>query len=227
MIQALSGFVNYFIIMAMNGFFPTRLLRLRVWWDDAHENQLMDSYGQEWVCCRSERDVLMPCEFSSEVLCEVAKSQMGRGLGFCCSVVLFSLIFPCGIPSIIIRVIVAFLSAAACADRRRSVVFVACFECRSFSFLRLFPLPINTIRSICLKEIVVCPSGRFAVAPFHCYCERRLITALETHRYINFSSTARRWYGYCVFGRLSINFCNNYTLSRRLAASPLARYYRL
>ncbi|XP_039248773.2 sodium/potassium-transporting ATPase subunit alpha-3-like isoform X2 [Styela clava] len=48
MLQALAGFVNYFIIMMMNGFFPSLLVGLRLRWDDKANNQLEDSYGQEW-----------------------------------------------------------------------------------------------------------------------------------------------------------------------------------
>ena len=49
MLQALAGFVNYFIIMMMNGFKPNRLLGIRVEWDDRTNNNVHDSYGQEWV----------------------------------------------------------------------------------------------------------------------------------------------------------------------------------
>jgi len=50
MIQALAGFVNYFVILMMNGFYPTKLLGLRVPWDDRSNDNVEDSYGQEWVC---------------------------------------------------------------------------------------------------------------------------------------------------------------------------------
>nr|XP_018671061.1 sodium/potassium-transporting ATPase subunit alpha-3 [Ciona intestinalis] len=48
MIQALAGFVNYFVIMMMNGFKPDRLLGIRVEWDDRTNDAVVDSYGQEW-----------------------------------------------------------------------------------------------------------------------------------------------------------------------------------
>ena len=48
-IQALAGFVNYFIIMMMNGFKPSEVLGARVDWDDTSLSDLQDSYGQEWV----------------------------------------------------------------------------------------------------------------------------------------------------------------------------------
>ena len=49
MIQASSGFFTYFWIMADNGFWPDRLWQLRAEWDSAAVNNLVDSYGQEWV----------------------------------------------------------------------------------------------------------------------------------------------------------------------------------
>ena len=49
MIQALAGFVNYFVIMMMNGFKPETILGLRVSWDDRSLSDVQDSYGQEWV----------------------------------------------------------------------------------------------------------------------------------------------------------------------------------
>jgi len=49
MLQALAGFINYFVIMAMNGFYPSKLLFLRAYWDDRSNQHVMDSYGQEWT----------------------------------------------------------------------------------------------------------------------------------------------------------------------------------
>merc|ERR1712227_972837 len=49
MIQALTGFVCYFMIMLENGFFPGDLLNLRVSWDAKWNQNLEDSYGQEWT----------------------------------------------------------------------------------------------------------------------------------------------------------------------------------
>lgn len=50
MIQAAAGFFAYFIIMAENGFLPTKLFGIRKQWDSKGVNDLEDSYGQEWVC---------------------------------------------------------------------------------------------------------------------------------------------------------------------------------
>lgn len=49
MIQAAAGFFVYFVIMAENGFLPTRLFGIRKMWDSKAINDLTDSYGQEWV----------------------------------------------------------------------------------------------------------------------------------------------------------------------------------
>ena len=49
MIQASAGFFVYFVIMAENGFWPSRLLGLRRPWDSQAVNDLEDSYGQEWT----------------------------------------------------------------------------------------------------------------------------------------------------------------------------------
>lgn len=53
MIQALGGFFTYFVILAENGFLPTRLVGIRLAWDDRSTNDLEDSYGQEWVSARA------------------------------------------------------------------------------------------------------------------------------------------------------------------------------
>jgi len=49
MIQACAGFFTYFVIMAENGFWPSRLLGIREEWDSRSINDLQDSYGQEWT----------------------------------------------------------------------------------------------------------------------------------------------------------------------------------
>ncbi|GFY69999.1 hypothetical protein TNIN_297081 [Trichonephila inaurata madagascariensis] len=47
--QAAAGFFVYFVIMAENGFMPSRLLGLRSEWDSKSVNDLTDSFGQEWT----------------------------------------------------------------------------------------------------------------------------------------------------------------------------------
>lgn len=48
-IQAAAGFFVYFVIMAENGFLPSRLFGIRKQWDSKAINDLSDSYGQEWT----------------------------------------------------------------------------------------------------------------------------------------------------------------------------------
>ncbi|GAA27822.2 Na+/K+ transporting ATPase subunit alpha K01539 sodium/potassium-transporting ATPase subunit alpha, partial [Clonorchis sinensis] len=55
MIQASGGFFVYFVIMAENGFWPTRLLGIREEWDSKAVNDLADSYGQEWTYTQRKR----------------------------------------------------------------------------------------------------------------------------------------------------------------------------
>merc|ERR1712212_161482 len=49
MIQALAGFVCYFVILMQNGFLPGDIIGPRVPWDDKLNENLVDSYGQEWI----------------------------------------------------------------------------------------------------------------------------------------------------------------------------------
>jgi sodium/potassium-transporting ATPase subunit alpha len=46
MMQASAGYFVYQIIMAQNGFWPSRLIGIRRSWDSKHVNDLEDSYGQ-------------------------------------------------------------------------------------------------------------------------------------------------------------------------------------
>ena len=62
MIQASAGFFTYLVIMAENGFWPSRLLGLRKSWEAKTVNDLEDSYGQEWV-----RTVAIPITMHSTI----------------------------------------------------------------------------------------------------------------------------------------------------------------
>ena len=46
--QAMAGMFVYYVIMAENGFLPSRLLQSRDAWDSIYNNDFEDSYGQEW-----------------------------------------------------------------------------------------------------------------------------------------------------------------------------------
>jgi len=60
MIQAVSGFFTYFVIMAENGFLPSELWGIRRKWDSKGVNDLEDSYGQEWVKAIKRILIILP-----------------------------------------------------------------------------------------------------------------------------------------------------------------------
>ncbi|KAM9299476.1 potassium-transporting ATPase alpha chain 2-like [Gastrophryne carolinensis] len=47
--ESFAGFVNYFTVMAEQGFLPATCVGLRVPWEDKNQNDIEDSYGQEWT----------------------------------------------------------------------------------------------------------------------------------------------------------------------------------
>ncbi|XP_066600412.1 sodium/potassium-transporting ATPase subunit alpha-like [Prorops nasuta] len=47
--QSLAGFYTYFLILMWHGFFPDRLLGIRLDWENRSINDLRDSYGQTWT----------------------------------------------------------------------------------------------------------------------------------------------------------------------------------
>jgi hypothetical protein len=49
LLQVTAGLFTWVVVMAENGFWPSRLLGIRKAWDAAAINDLEDSYGQEWV----------------------------------------------------------------------------------------------------------------------------------------------------------------------------------
>ena len=49
MIVTAAGFFCYFVVMAENGFLPSKLIGLRHYWDAPSINDLEDSYHQEWT----------------------------------------------------------------------------------------------------------------------------------------------------------------------------------
>ena len=49
LIQAAAGIFTYITIMAENGFWPSKLIGLRTYWDSRAINDLPDSYDQEWT----------------------------------------------------------------------------------------------------------------------------------------------------------------------------------
>jgi len=57
---ALAGFVCYVVILMQNGFLPDSLMGLRVPWDSKENQNLEDSYGQEWTYAQ-RKIVEFPC----------------------------------------------------------------------------------------------------------------------------------------------------------------------
>uniref|UniRef100_UPI00398E35CA potassium-transporting ATPase alpha chain 2-like n=1 Tax=Pristiophorus japonicus TaxID=55135 RepID=UPI00398E35CA len=47
--QSLGGFLCYFTVLADQGWLPSRILGIRVAWEDTTNNDVEDSYGQEWT----------------------------------------------------------------------------------------------------------------------------------------------------------------------------------
>ncbi|XP_053308078.1 potassium-transporting ATPase alpha chain 2 [Spea bombifrons] len=48
-IQSVGAFLNYFTVMAEQGFLPYTLLGIRVQWENIEDQELEDSYGQQWT----------------------------------------------------------------------------------------------------------------------------------------------------------------------------------
>ncbi|KAE8591938.1 hypothetical protein XENTR_v10018610 [Xenopus tropicalis] len=53
-IQSVGAFLTYFTCMAEQGFLPYTLLGIRVNWEDSTNQELEDSYGQEWTFYQRE-----------------------------------------------------------------------------------------------------------------------------------------------------------------------------
>ena len=47
--QAAGAYFTYLVILAQNGFLPDFIFGLRMPWDSQGFNDLVDSFGQEWV----------------------------------------------------------------------------------------------------------------------------------------------------------------------------------
>ncbi|XP_067909988.1 potassium-transporting ATPase alpha chain 2-like [Heterodontus francisci] len=48
-IQSVGGFLCYFTVLAHQGWLPSRILGIRLTWEDTTNNDVEDSYGQEWT----------------------------------------------------------------------------------------------------------------------------------------------------------------------------------
>ncbi|XP_067826827.1 potassium-transporting ATPase alpha chain 2-like [Heptranchias perlo] len=48
-IQSIGGFLCYFTVLADQGWLPSRIIGIRLIWEDTTNNDVEDSYGQEWT----------------------------------------------------------------------------------------------------------------------------------------------------------------------------------
>jgi len=102
-IQACAGFFTYFVIVAENGFLPSRLFDLRKSWESKYINDLKDSYRQEWV-----RISLL---IQSKETCFFKTYEHRKQLEFTCHTVFFVTI-----------VIYQLVTWIICKTRRNSIV---------------------------------------------------------------------------------------------------------
>ncbi|XP_063038198.1 LOW QUALITY PROTEIN: potassium-transporting ATPase alpha chain 1 [Melospiza melodia melodia] len=72
-IQSFAGFTDYFVAMAQEGWWPYLVLGLRPRWEDAHEQELQDSYGQQWqAAVTRSRYTCYTVFFISIEMCQIA-----------------------------------------------------------------------------------------------------------------------------------------------------------
>ncbi|XP_058716035.1 potassium-transporting ATPase alpha chain 1 isoform X2 [Poecile atricapillus] len=73
-IQSFAGFTDYFVAMAQEGWWPLLVLGLRPRWEDAHLQDLQDSYGQEWTFAqrRYQQYTCYTVFFISIEMCQIA-----------------------------------------------------------------------------------------------------------------------------------------------------------
>ncbi|CAF5067526.1 unnamed protein product [Rotaria sp. Silwood1] len=85
-IQAAAGFFTYFVIMAENGFLPSRLFGLRKSWESKGINDLQDSYGQEWTyeqrkqlefkCHGAFFIAIVICQWAALIICKTRRNSI-------------------------------------------------------------------------------------------------------------------------------------------------------
>ncbi|XP_056400076.1 potassium-transporting ATPase alpha chain 1 isoform X2 [Hyla sarda] len=73
-IQSFAGFVDYFTVMAQEGWFPAYCLGLRANWENQHLQDLQDSYGQEWTFSQRlyQQYNCYTCFFISIEICQIS-----------------------------------------------------------------------------------------------------------------------------------------------------------
>ncbi|CAF4870130.1 unnamed protein product, partial [Rotaria sp. Silwood1] len=85
-IQTAAGFFIYFLIMAENGFLPSRLFGLRKSWESKSVNNLQDSYGQEWtyeqrkqlefICHSAFFIAIVICQWAVLIICKTRRNSI-------------------------------------------------------------------------------------------------------------------------------------------------------
>lgn len=66
-IESAAGMFVYFVIFAQNGFWPKSMFGLQSKWEDHTLNNLLDSYGQEWVSHNRPVDIALPRKHPSVI----------------------------------------------------------------------------------------------------------------------------------------------------------------
>lgn len=108
MMQSFGAFFTYFVIMAENGFWPSLLIGLRKQWDSKAVNDLLDSYGQEWVIALKFVDTFLKHYF--EILFANQTYDARKKLEYTCHTAFFVAI-----------VIVQWADLIICKTRRNSL----------------------------------------------------------------------------------------------------------
>uniref|UniRef100_A0A8C5QUT3 Sodium/potassium-transporting ATPase subunit alpha n=1 Tax=Leptobrachium leishanense TaxID=445787 RepID=A0A8C5QUT3_9ANUR len=78
--ESFAGFLNYFTVMAAQGFLPQRLIGLRAQWEDKTINELEDSYGQEWTFSQRQYQewYCYTAFFISIVICQMVNTVIRK-----------------------------------------------------------------------------------------------------------------------------------------------------
>ena len=79
-IEASGGFLGYLVCFAECGFWPSRLIGIRPYWDSDSINDLRDSYGQEWTYEQRKKLEFAghSCYFVGVVLCQLANVLINK-----------------------------------------------------------------------------------------------------------------------------------------------------
>ena len=86
LIEAAGGFFSYSVVLAENGFWPSRLIGSRTYWDSQDINDLKDSHGGEWTyeqrktlerACQTCFYVgIIICQIGNVIICKTKRSSV-------------------------------------------------------------------------------------------------------------------------------------------------------